>query len=138
MAELIAPIVNSLSAPFWSAAGEGRLVLPHCQATDRPFWPPSPTSPFVTGGAVEWRPAESKGVLRSRVVYRRVFQKILEARLPYAVGLVELGSGVRLQAHIADPDGDDAPQAGDAVAIYFAPLVEGNPPVPHARRAGNG
>ena len=135
MAEPIAPIVNSLSAPFWDAAGEGRLVLPHCLATDRAFWPPSPTSPFVTAGAVEWRPAEPKGVLRSRVVYRRTFQKILEARPPYAIGLVELRSRVRLQAHIADPDADDAPKAGDAVTLHFAPLVEGNPPVLHATRA---
>ena len=138
MDEPIAPIVTSLSAPFWSGAEEGRLVLPHCVTTDRPFWPPSPASPFVTGGAVEWRPAEPDGVLRSRVVYRRAFQKVLDAKLPYGIGLVELDSGVRLQAHLAEPDGEGAPRAGEAVTLYFAPLIEGNPPVPHARRASDG
>ena len=138
MGEPIAPVVTSLSAPFWSAAAEGRLVLPHCATTDRAFWPPSPSSPFVTGGAVEWRPAGPDGVLRSRVVYRRLFQKNLEAKLPYGVGLVELESGVRLLAHLPDPDDEDAARPNDAVTLYFAPLIEGNPQVPHVRRAGNG
>ena len=138
MVEPLDPVVNSLSRPFWEAAEQARLALPFCASTGRPFWPPSPTSPFVTGGKVEWRDASATGRLRSRVVYRRVFQKVLSKRVPYGIGLVELSAGVRLQVHIADPEAADAPRAGEAVTIFFLPLVEGGTPVPQVRRAKDG
>lgn len=130
MAEPAAPIVNDLSRPFWDAANAGRLLLPFCAATGTAFWPPSPSSPYVQGGAVEWREIPAEGVLLSRVTYRRAFQQAFADRLPYAVGLVELLPGLRLQAHLSDPDAAAAPKAGDRVRLAFQALVSGGPPVP--------
>jgi uncharacterized OB-fold protein len=131
MAERIAPIVNRLSEPFWAAAAEGRLALPACSATGRLFWPPSPSSPFVTGGGIEWREVPAKGVVSSIVVYRRGFQKALAGRLPYGIALVEIAQELRLQAHVANPDAAEAPRAGDPVRLTFLPLREGEAPVLH-------
>jgi uncharacterized OB-fold protein len=130
MAEPVAPVLNDLSRPFWDAAAEGRLVLPFCMATGRAFWPPSPSSPFALGGAVAWRDVAAEGVLLSRVTYRRAFQKAFGDRLPYAVALIEVTPGVRLQAHLADPDGPRAPLSGAHVRLGFAALAEGGPPIP--------
>lgn len=130
MAEPVAPIVNSLSRPFWDAAEEGRLVLPFCTATATAFWPPSPSSPFARGAAVEWRETPAEGTLLSRVTYRRAFQQAFADRLPYAVGLVEVLPGVRLKAHLFDPDDAASPRAGDRVSLAFRPVAEGGPPVP--------
>lgn len=130
MIEPVSAIRNTLSAPFWDAAGEGRLMLPWCTETARHFWPPSPVSPFATGGAVQWREADAVGVLIGVAIYRRAFQKALEARMPYGVGLVELNAGPRLQVHLADPDAGNAPGAGDRVTITFISIVEGGPRVP--------
>ena len=130
MSEPVAPIVNELNAPFWAAAAEGRLALPVCLQTGRFFWPPSALSPFVSSGPTGWREAPDEGTLRSLVIYRRVFQKAFEAQLPYGVGLVELDAGPRLQAHVAAPDGPDAPRAGERVALRFAVAVDGGPRVP--------
>jgi uncharacterized OB-fold protein len=126
MAETAAPAVNTLNMPFWQAAGDGRLVLPFCPATSRYFWPPSPSSPFVTAGAVEWREAEPAGVLKTAVTYRRSFQKAFEDRMPYGIGLVALDCGPRLQVHMAAPE----PVPGARVTVGFAVLVPGGPPVP--------
>ena len=135
MAEPVKPVVNGLSRPFWEAAQAGRLSLPHCVATDRPFWPPSPLSPFAAGGAVAWREVPAEGVLLSRVTYRRAFQRAFAARLPYAIALVEIVPGVRLLAHLAAPDRDDAPRAGVRVRLGFEILVEGGGPVLVVRSA---
>ena len=129
MAERLSPIVNELGTPFWMSAAEGRLVRPFCQTTDCAFWPPSPSSPFVTGGAVAWRDVAPEGTVVSVVIYRRAFQRALADRLPYGVALVEVRPGVRLQAHVADPDGLDAPSPGDRVALGFQPMREGEPGV---------
>ncbi len=135
MAEPIAPIVNELNAPFWTAAEEGRLVLPLCLTTGRAFWPPSPISPFVTGGATSWSPAGGEGVLRALAIYRRVFQKAFEPLAPYGVGLVELDEGPRLHAFISTGDAADAPKAGDRVRLSFASLLPDGPKVPALTRA---
>src|SRR3546814_8217791 len=79
MSARLAPVVNDLSRPFWDAAEEGRLSLPHCVATGRPFWPPAPASPLRTGGAVAWREIEAAGMLLSMAVYRRAFQAALRS-----------------------------------------------------------
>src|SRR5262245_16437422 len=117
--ESVAPLINDLNAPFWDAAEAGRLLLPFCVTTQRAFWPPSPLSPLATNGLVQWRPVEPTGTLRACVVYRRSFYKSFDSLMPYAVGLMELDAGPRLQAHISDPDSGKAPRNGDRVAIRF-------------------
>jgi uncharacterized OB-fold protein len=126
MAERLAAIANALSQPFWDAAAAGRLCLPFCTTTGRFFWPPSPSSPFATGGEVSWRDTPPEGVVRSLVVYRRAFQQALADRLPYGIALVEVAPGVRLLAHVPDPG---AAAAGDRVRLAFRPLRDGELPV---------
>ena len=135
MGEPLAPIVNELNAPFWTAAEEGRLVLPQCLTTGRAFWPPSPISPFVSQGATGWSPARGEGVLRALAIYRRVFQKAFEPLAPYGVGLVELDEGPRLHAFIPAGGGADAPKPGDRVRLSFARLLPNGPKVPALTRA---
>ena len=77
MSETIEPEITDLNRPFWDAAARGELVLPHCIKSGKPFWPPSPLSPFVNRGDVEWRSVAPCAVLHSLVIYRRVFQKAL-------------------------------------------------------------
>jgi uncharacterized OB-fold protein len=119
--------VNTLNRPHHDAAARNELLLPFCVATGRAFWPPSPVSPFVTGGAVEWRAVKPQGTLRARVIYRRGFLKDFDPLMPYGIGLVELTDGPRLQAHITSPDADDAPRAGDTVRLSFEKLLDGAP-----------
>ncbi|WP_156679272.1 Zn-ribbon domain-containing OB-fold protein [Sphingomonas profundi] len=132
MADALGPIVNSLSEPFYAAGADDRLVLPHCVTTDRPFWPPSPSSPFVTAGPVEWRQVDPTGEVRAIVTFARVFQQALADRMPFAIALVELAGGVRLHAHAADPQ---SLAAGDRARLTFVRLAPDLPPVLHAERA---
>ena len=135
MVEPIAPIINELNAPFWTAAEEGRLVLPLCLTTGRAFWPPSPISPFVSSGATGWSPARGEGVLRALAIYRRVFQKAFEPLTPYGVGLVELDEGPRLHAFVPTQGGADEPKPGDRVRLSFTRLLPNGPKVPALTRA---
>ncbi len=134
MSDGVLPLVNTLNAPFWDGVAQGRLVLPHCVATGRAFWPPSSLSPF-SGGQVEWRTVAPVGVLLARATYRRSFHKAFEALMPYAVGLVQLDCGPRLQTHIARPDDVSAPRDGHRVMLEFVRLVDVGAPVPVARKA---
>lgn len=117
MPEFTAAIVNTLNAPHWQAAACGEFVLPFCVATARAFWPPSPLSPFVSQGKVEWRRLDPVGVITALSVYRRPFQKAFEPMLPYGIALVTLDAGPRLLAHVPKADEHDAPRRGDRVVL---------------------
>jgi len=130
MSEAPFPVVNALNAPFWAAAAEDRLVLPVCVATGRPFWPPSPYSPFVQRGAVEWRAAEPVGTIRAVAVYRRAFQRAFAPLMPYGVALLELEAGPRLMAHSPEPDDRAALQPGDRARLRFVRLLDDGAAVP--------
>lgn len=119
------PIINHLNRPFWEGAGAGRLVLPHCVATGRAFWPPSPISPFAEGRAVEWRDVAPAGIVLASVVYRRAFQKAFADLLPYGIAMVALDCGPRLQVHVEAPDAPGAPRGGSRVTLAFKPLLPG-------------
>jgi uncharacterized OB-fold protein len=139
MSETVEPIVNNLNAPFWAAAREGRLCLPHCETTRRAFWPPSPYSPFVTGGGVAWIDVSAPtGRALSVVVYHRPFQKAFASAAPYGVALVELDAGPRLMVHVPAPNAAEAPRAGDSIILHFAPAVAGGPAVPQAKKTTKG
>ena len=105
-------------------------MLPVCVVSGQAFWPPSPMSPFITSGAVEWREVSPFGTLVGLVVYRRLFQRALESLTPYGVGLVALDAGPRLMAHLPAPDDPQAARSADRVRVAFAPLLEGGPAVP--------
>jgi uncharacterized OB-fold protein len=129
------PIVNDLSRPFLEALWDGELPLPFCLTTERHFWPPCPTSPFVTAGATEWRSAGASGVLTGLVIYRRSFHPAFADAVPYGVGLVELNAGPRLRVHLADVTSDDRLSAGDRVRVSRAIIVDGQRPALIATRA---
>ncbi|OCC24428.1 hypothetical protein MB02_07580 [Croceicoccus estronivorus] len=134
MPETAEPIINDLNRPFWDAAAEGQLMLPHCADTGVAFWPPAPLSPFLDGGSVVWRPVAAEGYVMARAVYRRAFQQAFAHLLPYGIAMVHLDCGVRLQAHVPAPDMPGSPVTGSRVTIRFDVLLPGGRalPVAHA------
>ncbi|QLQ13346.1 MAG: OB-fold domain-containing protein [Brevundimonas sp.] len=68
------------------------------------------------------------GLLTAQVTYRRGFLNAFKSLLPYGCGLVQLECGVRLQAHIAQPDDANAPATGSRVVLRFRSLIAGDPP----------
>jgi uncharacterized OB-fold protein len=129
MGENANPIINALNRPFWDGAAEGRLYLPHCVETDAAFWPPSPFSPFAGGLNVEWREVAPEGRVLASVTYRRAFQKAFADLLPYAIAMVALDCGPRMQVHIEQPDAAQSPQAGSRVRLMFKVLLHDGLPL---------
>lgn len=137
MTHSITPIVNELNRPYWLGAESGALVLPHCSSTNRPFWPPSPISPFAYGVNVEWREVKPDGIIVAVVVYRRGFLKSFEPLLPFGIALVEVASQTRLYAFVRDPLSKGAPKAGLRALLSFERISPEGVPVLTASAEGN-
>lgn len=125
------PIINELNVTFWEGASRGELWLPLCEDTQRCFWPPAPVSPFSIAAPITWKEVAREGTLIAAVVYRRSYLQELSTLMPYAVGVVALDVGPRIQVHLRDiAIADHTPRQ---VEIFFDSLLPDGRPVPMAR-----
>ena len=96
---------TSVSADYWEALDEGRLVFQSCGCGHN-WLPPRPECPKCLGDSWVWRDASGRGRLVSWVVYRFAYDEAFKSRLPYNVAIVELEEGVRMISNIIGaPDG---------------------------------
>lgn len=111
------PVPNPDTEEFWAATLEGRLLLTHCNACDRPIWYPRPICPFCHSTDTSWVEASGRGHIYSFSVVRRAAGTWGEVT-PYVLAYVELEEGPRVMTNIveADPERVDI---GDPVEVVF-------------------
>jgi uncharacterized OB-fold protein len=109
-----------LTAPFWAAAQEGRLVRPVCDRCGRSFFTPQVMCPFCGSGEWEYRTSTGRGRVYSHSV---VFRGPDETwTVPYVLGIVDLDEGWRMLTRlVVDVPAAyvDASLAGTPVAVAF-------------------
>ena len=98
-------IHDALTAPFWAATREGRIVTQRCGHCGRLRWPPRPICPECQTPGGEWVEIRSTGVLWSYAVYHRALDPAFADDVPYAVGVIELDDGPRMYGRmVGSPD----------------------------------
>ncbi|MFB7863939.1 Zn-ribbon domain-containing OB-fold protein, partial [Streptomyces sp. NPDC056069] len=96
------PDVDAFTRPYWDAAAQGRLLLRHCTACDRPHHYPREFCPHCWSEAVEWRPASGLAVLYTWSVVHRNDLPPFGERVPYVAAVVDLAEGPRMMTEIVD------------------------------------
>lgn len=99
---------DPLTAPFWAATRESRLVVPQCSRCGYLWWPPEPVCPECYTAHPGWCAVEPCGTLWSYAVYHRALDPSFADDLPYAVGLVELDAGPKMYGLMTTLPGVDA------------------------------
>jgi uncharacterized OB-fold protein len=95
------PRVSSFTKPFWEGLGQGRWQTTCCDACGRQTFPPRPICPHCWSDKVSWSPLVARGTLYS---WTRIHAApaVFSAESPYAVGIVDLDSGIRLACRLLD------------------------------------
>ncbi|EHB50339.1 protein of unknown function DUF35 [Mycolicibacterium rhodesiae JS60] len=117
---------SELSAPFWAAAAEHRLVAPRCNATGRYFFPPERCVPGTA--STDWEYADSAGtgtVYTYTVVYRPVSP---DFEAPYVIAVVDIDEGWTMMTNIVDCGPEDV-QVGMRVRVTYLDIDGGALPV---------
>lgn len=94
------PIPSQESKPYWEALRAHKLLMPHCDACDKFWFPPSHNCPRCAAENWQWRPVRGQGRIFSYVVYHRVYHPGFASEVPYAVGVIELDEGPRLLSNV--------------------------------------
>jgi uncharacterized protein len=133
----VVPPVTDEATPFWDGTREEVLLLPWCQACERPHWFPRAICPWCLGGEIEWRQSTGAGTVYAVSVHHRPGMGRSRDDCPYAVALVDVSDGVRILANVVGGDPEDV-AVGDPVEIAWVPLDDGRNLVAFAREAAGG
>jgi uncharacterized OB-fold protein len=96
------PISDDLSAPYWQAAREGRLVVQRCSACGAHQFYPRPFCLSCGGSGLEWVEASGRGRLHTFSVVHRTADRAFAGDVPYAFAVVELDEGPRITVNVVD------------------------------------
>ena len=118
-----APIPDADSAPYWSAAHDGRLVVQRCTAVRRPQLYPRDRC-LVCRGPVEWVEASGRGTVYSFTVIRQNYARPFRDWIPYVVALVDLEEGPRVMTNIVGCEPDAVRIGACAVRARFEAVSE--------------
>lgn len=87
------PTITSLTAPFWKAVEEGRLLIQSCEACAKAVFYPRNICPHCWSERLYWKEAKGRGRLKSYSIVHKPGHPGWLPITPYAVGLVELEEG---------------------------------------------
>jgi uncharacterized OB-fold protein len=113
---------DPVTAPFWGAAREGRLVVQRCDACASLRWPPLPGCPECLHQEAQWVEVAPRGEVWSFVVYLRAFSKDLKDDVPYTVAMVKLDEDLYMVGRLA---AEEPLTVGDKVEAVFHALPNG-------------
>lgn len=121
------PDPSPLTAPFWAAARERRLVRPYCPACDHSFFTPQIACPRCLSTDWEYRESSGRGVVYSATVVHRAPYPGFTS--PYHVAIVDLEEGWQMLSNIVGTDARPGAEAdpvpiGTAVTVDWLPLDE--------------
>lgn len=93
---------DPLTAPFWAAARENRLVAQRCTDCHYRRWPPAPVCYACQSSNAIWVGLSGRGTLYSYAEYHRALDPSFAAEVPYTVALIELPEGPWMYGKILD------------------------------------
>lgn len=117
------PEPTDSSRAFWSACGEGRLVLQRCRSCQQVQFYPRSLCANCLSDDLAWIEASGRGVVYSYTVVHRALMAGFADEVPYVIALVQLDEGVRLMTRLVRCE-PDLVTVGMPVAVTFSKLSD--------------
>ena len=112
------PQPTPLSAPYWRAAREGRLVVQRCASCEHLQFYPRSLCTRCAGTRLTWHACCGGGRVKSYTVIRRAVSAAYEPDVPYVVALIELDEGPTLLSNVVGC-APEAVRIGARVRVRF-------------------
>ena len=101
MSERPIPTPDAATAPYWSAANEGRLMMPRCAECSRFHFYPRALCPHCGSDALQWTACSGAGTVYSFTVVHRAPSPAFAQEVPYVVAIVAVEEGPHLMTSIS-------------------------------------
>lgn len=120
----VVPGMTELTAPYWDAAREGRLVVQECRTCGQAWHPPLPRCPRCHCADLGWRPVSGNGTVYTYTVVRHPTHFAFADKIPYVLALVELTEGPRLVTALRGIEPGEV-HVGQQVRVVFREIADG-------------
>lgn len=119
------PLVDALTAPFWAATREGRLVIQRCTDCGTFRHLPHVMCAHCQSSAHEWVPSAGRGTVFTYTIVTHAVHRAVVDVVPYNVVVVELDDcgHVLVPGNVVDCAPDDV-RVGMPVAVVFEQVTD--------------
>jgi uncharacterized OB-fold protein len=111
------PLADDVTAPYWKAAAEGRLLIQQCPVCGHRQWYPRALC-TACGADPEWLECSGRGQVHTFTVVRQMGMAPFRDELPYAIAMVELEEGPMVYGNVTGCAVDDV-AIGMPVEVWF-------------------
>ena len=118
----ILPLADELTAPYWAAAGEHRLVIQRCEC-GRLSHPPVAICPACHGRVFTWERMSGYGEVYAFTSVCHAVHPVTMGHTPYTIALVALDEGPRMLTNLRGCDTQDV-RVGLPVRVIFEDLSD--------------
>lgn len=119
------PPDDPVTAPFWAAARERRLVAPKCRSCGLVFLYPRVTCPGCFAREFDWQELSGRGRVYSCTIVRQAAHPAFTADVPYVFAVIQLDEGPRMASNVVGCP-PDAVEPDQPVEVVFDEIGEGN------------
>ncbi len=119
------PHPSALSRPYWDGTAQGKLLIQHCAACDKPRAYPRYICDACFSFDATWKEASGRGTVHSWTVAHHPFHPAFKDDLPYTLVTVDLAEGVRALGRYAERTGAGL-CLGLAVRVELDPAPDGS------------
>ena len=117
------PVINEDTAPYWEYCRKHELRMQKCQQCGYIRFPASIVCPKCHSLEAEWTKLSGKGRVYSFIVYHQVYHPSYKDDIPYAVAIIQLDEGPRMESNITDCKMEDI-KIDMPVQVYFDDITD--------------
>ena len=98
------PIINEDTAPYWKYCKKHELRMQKCRECGHIRFPVSILCPECHSMEAEWTKLSGKATVYSYIVFRLPYHESYKDDIPYAVAIIQLDEGPRMESNLIVPD----------------------------------
>jgi uncharacterized OB-fold protein len=112
------PIITDDNRQYWEYCQQHELRMQQCDSCGYIRFPPGILCPRCHSMEAGWTKLSGQGKIYSFVVYRMSYHPSYENDIPYAVAVIQLAEGPRMESNITGIKVEDL-KVGMPVEVYF-------------------
>lgn len=112
------PVINDDNRRYYEYARNHELRMQQCSECGYIRFPPGIICPKCHSMEAEWIKLSGRGRVYSYAIYRTAFHPAFQDEIPYAVAIIQLTEGPRLESNVTGCKMEDI-QIDLAVKVYF-------------------
>lgn len=117
------PVINGDTAPYWAYCHKHQLRMQQCRQCGNIRFPISIVCPKCHSLEFDWTRLSGKGKVYSFCVYRQAYHPAYVDDIPYAVAIIQLEEGPRMESNIIDCKMEDI-HIDMPVVVFFDDVTD--------------